>query len=81
MKTGTVYIIDGKYTDQFALGEIDATHVYLKLFTGKKPSEIEIENGHVFHVAQLKGMGDGLYDVVMEWLSGARELENVGFTR
>jgi hypothetical protein len=35
----------------------------------------------VFHVAQLKGMGDGLYDVVMEWLSGARELENVGFTR
>ncbi len=80
MKTGTLHVIDGKYTDHFALGEIDPTHVYLKLYTGTKPSEIEIENGHVFHVAQLKGMGEGLYEAVVEWIAGARELNDEGFT-
>lgn len=79
MRTGTVYVIDGRYTNQFALGEIDCTHVYLKSYTSRKPSETAIESGHVFHIAELKGMGEGLYEAVLEWLSGARELDHEGF--
>jgi len=79
MRTGTVNVIDGRYTDQFALGEIDCTHVYLKPYTGSKPSETAIESGHVFHIAELKGMGEGLYEAVLEWLAGARELDYEGF--
>jgi peroxiredoxin len=76
MKTGTIKIIDGKYTDHFALGEIDFTHIYLKPYTGSKPPDVVIENGHVYHVAQLKTTAEGLYEAIIEWLAGARELEN-----
>lgn len=79
MKTGTVFIVDGKFTDHYAIGEIDCTHVYLKRYSGEVPSEEEVEGGHVYHVAQLKGMAEGFYEAVWEWLRGKRELRNVGF--
>ena len=79
MKTGTMYIVDGKFTDQYALGKIDSTHVFLKRYKGERPSENDISNGHVFHIAQLKGMADGLYEIVTEWLSGDRQMINIGF--
>lgn len=79
MKTGTFFVVDGKYTDHYAIGEIDCTHIYLKTYKGNMPKSEEITKGHVFHVAQLKGMAEALFETVIEWLAGAREIENVGF--
>ena len=30
MRSGTFFVVDGKYTDHYAIGEIDCTHIYLK---------------------------------------------------
>lgn len=79
MKTGTIFIVNGTYVDNYAVGEIDATHVYLKRYKVEEPTEDEIRRGSVYHVAQLKGMAQGLYEAVWEWLQGKRELQNVGF--
>jgi hypothetical protein len=80
MKTAFIRIVDGIYTDQYALGMIDFTHLYWKRYEGsERPSKAQIKQGWVYHVAQLKGMAEGLYEAVEEWLHDQRELENVGF--
>jgi hypothetical protein len=80
MRTGTITIKENRDLDRFALGVIDRTHFFLKPYEGHKaPTVEEIRDGHVYHVAQLKNLAEGLYEALDEWLAGQRELRNAIF--
>jgi hypothetical protein len=80
MKTAFIRIVDGKFVENYMLGTIDATHVFMRRFEGfEKPSEAQIQQSWIYHIAQLKGMAEGLYEAVNEWLHGQRNLDNTAF--
>jgi hypothetical protein len=78
MRTARIFLVDGKYTDTYVLGQIDTTHLYMKRVEKGEDSVANIEKGMVYHVGQLR-YNAPLYQAVWDWLRGLRELENVGF--
>jgi hypothetical protein len=77
MKTVRVSVKSGRFVDMYALGIIDATHLYFKRYEGEVPTLSQIETGHVYHVAQLNGIADGFYSSVWSWMQGATSTEEL----
>lgn len=80
MRTGTIHVVRDGRADHYALGVIDESHLYMVLYDGiTPPTEEEIKSSFPWHVRQVGDTAIGLFSVLVEWLWGRRELNNVGF--
>lgn len=79
---GRFILVDGMFTDTWAVAIVDPTHIYMSVYVSKMPSAREIqERGAVYHIAQIKGMAKGLYEAVQSWVNGRGSLDNEVFRR
>jgi hypothetical protein len=83
LRIARVTVTEGAYQRDYGLGEIDTTHLFLKVLEERDNgqrivfsdySEESIKQGMVLHVGQLAGNLRPLYKSVCDWLIHKNEI-------